>query len=59
LGIVDTIAQVLEEYAQQPTPDPSGPLTLADVVEAETWARTRARQIIEAGVAVTDGEGRS
>jgi 1-deoxy-D-xylulose-5-phosphate reductoisomerase len=59
LGIVDTIAQVLGEYAQQPTPDPSGSLTLADVVEAETWARTRARQIIEADVAVTDGEGRS
>ncbi|REF35165.1 1-deoxy-D-xylulose-5-phosphate reductoisomerase [Thermasporomyces composti] len=60
LGIVDTIAQVLEEYAQQSTPDPSDPLTLADVVEAETWARTRAREIMGAAdVAVTDGEGRS
>ncbi len=42
LGIVDTVAQVVAEHAaagvgNQPT--------LADVLQAETWARARARQI--------------
>jgi 1-deoxy-D-xylulose-5-phosphate reductoisomerase len=44
LGIVDTVARVLEE-----APDFAEPGTVDDVLAAESWARTRARQLIGAG----------
>jgi 1-deoxy-D-xylulose-5-phosphate reductoisomerase len=40
LGIVDTIAQVLDEHELV-----GNPPTLADVLKAEEWARTRAREL--------------
>jgi 1-deoxy-D-xylulose-5-phosphate reductoisomerase len=44
LGIVDTIAQVLAEH------EPVGnPPSLADVLQAETWARGRARALTGTG----------
>ncbi|MDO5618792.1 1-deoxy-D-xylulose-5-phosphate reductoisomerase [Kocuria sp.] len=39
-GIVDTVAQVVQEH------EPSSELTLATVLEAERWARTRADEIL-------------
>jgi 1-deoxy-D-xylulose-5-phosphate reductoisomerase len=46
LGIVDTIARVLDEHEGV-----GNPLTLADVLQAEQWARERARALtgLEAG----------
>ncbi|MDP9397130.1 MAG: 1-deoxy-D-xylulose-5-phosphate reductoisomerase [Actinomycetota bacterium] len=47
LGIVDTVARVLEES------EPAGvgnALSLADVLSAEAWARTRARSLLAAHV---------
>jgi 1-deoxy-D-xylulose-5-phosphate reductoisomerase len=44
LGIVDTVAQVLAEH------EPVGnPPSLADVLQAETWARGRARALTGTG----------
>ncbi len=40
-GIVDTVARVVEEHG---TPRPGTRLTVEDVLEAETWARARARE---------------
>jgi 1-deoxy-D-xylulose-5-phosphate reductoisomerase len=40
LAIVDTIARVLDEHQAV-----GNPLTLTDVLDAESWARTRAREI--------------
>ncbi len=45
LGIVETLARVLDE-----SPEFEEPGTVEDIVAAETWARSRARQIIEAGI---------
>ena len=42
LGIVDTVAAVLEEH-----PAARERATLADVLEAEEWARTRARELVD------------
>ncbi|MGH3311107.1 MAG: 1-deoxy-D-xylulose-5-phosphate reductoisomerase [Streptomyces sp.] len=43
-GIVDTVAAVVEEHGE-----PRGTaLTLADVLDAETWARARARELATA-----------
>jgi 1-deoxy-D-xylulose-5-phosphate reductoisomerase len=39
LGIVDTVARVLDEH------EVGNQLTLADVLEAEAWARSRARSL--------------
>ena len=44
LGIVDTLERVLDE-----APDFDEPGTVEDVLEAEAWARARARDIIAAG----------
>jgi 1-deoxy-D-xylulose-5-phosphate reductoisomerase len=44
LGIVDTLTRVLEE-----APEFAEPGTVDDVLAAESWARTRARQLIGAG----------
>lgn len=41
LGIVDTVARVMEEHGSGTT----GGLTLDDVLAADTWARTRAREL--------------
>jgi 1-deoxy-D-xylulose-5-phosphate reductoisomerase len=43
LGIVDTLERVLDE-----APDFAEPGTVEDVLEAEGWARARAREIIAA-----------
>jgi 1-deoxy-D-xylulose-5-phosphate reductoisomerase len=42
LGIVDTVGQVLAEHRPEPL---GNSLSVADVLEAETWARERARQL--------------
>ncbi|AZS84786.1 1-deoxy-D-xylulose-5-phosphate reductoisomerase [Streptomyces griseoviridis] len=41
-GIMDTVTRVVEEHG---TPDPGTSLTVQDVLEAETWARARAREL--------------
>ncbi|MZE78973.1 1-deoxy-D-xylulose-5-phosphate reductoisomerase [Streptomyces xinghaiensis] len=41
-GIVETVAEVVAEHG---TPGRGTSLTLADVLEAETWARARAREM--------------
>ncbi|WP_020575651.1 1-deoxy-D-xylulose-5-phosphate reductoisomerase [Actinopolymorpha alba] len=46
LGIVDTVAAVLAEYPHD-AGGGSTPATLEDVLEAESWARERARQLID------------
>ncbi|MGQ7295535.1 1-deoxy-D-xylulose-5-phosphate reductoisomerase [Quadrisphaera sp. KR29] len=42
LGIVDTVARVVGEHS----PLPAGGLTVDDVLAAEGWARTRARELV-------------
>ena len=42
LAIVDTVAAVLEEYLSG---SPGNPRTVEDVLVAEGWARTRAREL--------------
>ncbi|MFJ4716111.1 1-deoxy-D-xylulose-5-phosphate reductoisomerase [Streptomyces sp. NPDC088785] len=41
-GIMDTVTKVVEEHG---TPESGTSLTVADVLEAETWARARAREL--------------
>jgi 1-deoxy-D-xylulose-5-phosphate reductoisomerase len=41
-GIMETVTRVVEEHG---TPRTGTSLTLADVLEAETWARARAREL--------------
>ncbi|MEU8823087.1 1-deoxy-D-xylulose-5-phosphate reductoisomerase [Streptomyces sp. NPDC048636] len=41
-GIVDTVAEVVAEHG---TPTAGTQLTVADVLEAESWARARAREL--------------
>ncbi|MFF9014442.1 1-deoxy-D-xylulose-5-phosphate reductoisomerase [Streptomyces sp. NPDC014870] len=41
-GIMDTVTAVVTEHG---TPDRGTPLTVSDVLEAETWARARAREL--------------
>jgi 1-deoxy-D-xylulose-5-phosphate reductoisomerase len=41
-GIMETVTQVVEEHG---TPRTGAPLTVPDVLEAETWARARAREL--------------
>jgi 1-deoxy-D-xylulose-5-phosphate reductoisomerase len=53
LGILDTVSRVLDE-----APDFDEPGTVEDVLAAESWARTRARQLVAAG-SPTDGSGRA
>jgi 1-deoxy-D-xylulose-5-phosphate reductoisomerase len=47
-GIVDTVARVVEEHG---TPATGTPLTVADVLEAEVWARARAAELAQASEA--------
>ena len=42
LSIVDTVSVVVEEFL---TGNPGNPLSVADVLTAEDWARTRAREV--------------
>ena len=44
LGIVDTVARVLDEHDEH-GPHPSGRPTLDDVLAADGWARARAREL--------------
>jgi 1-deoxy-D-xylulose-5-phosphate reductoisomerase len=44
LGIVDTLARVIEA-----APDFPGPGTVGEVLAAESWARARAQEIIGEG----------
>ena len=46
-GIVDTVAKVV---ADRPSDPLGNPLSLADVLDAERWARNRARQLTSTGV---------
>ncbi|MEU3249577.1 1-deoxy-D-xylulose-5-phosphate reductoisomerase [Streptomyces sp. NPDC006997] len=41
-GIMETVTRVVEEHG---TPGTGTSLTVSDVLEAETWARTRAREL--------------
>jgi 1-deoxy-D-xylulose-5-phosphate reductoisomerase len=50
VAIVDTVARVVEE-----APDLPGPGTVEDVLAAQAWARSRAREVIAAGGSVTTG----
>lgn len=43
-GIMDTVTEVVAEHG---VPAKGTPLTVADVLEAETWARARAREMAE------------
>lgn len=54
-GIVDTVADVVAEHG---TPAPGTSLTVADVLQAETWARARARELA-ARAARTTSEARA
>ncbi|NLU69706.1 1-deoxy-D-xylulose-5-phosphate reductoisomerase [Streptomyces sp. HNM0574] len=47
-GIVDTVAAVVEEHVGRGAVPGEGGLTLADVLDAETWARARAREMATA-----------
>ncbi|GGO93596.1 1-deoxy-D-xylulose-5-phosphate reductoisomerase [Wenjunlia tyrosinilytica] len=49
-GIVDTVAQAVEEHG---TPRTGNQLTLGDVLEAEAWARARARELVKTKAGVT------
>ncbi|MEV6105779.1 1-deoxy-D-xylulose-5-phosphate reductoisomerase [Streptomyces sp. NPDC051940] len=50
-GIMDTVTDVVTEHG---TPATGTPLTVEDVLQAETWARARAREL--AGIPVTAAE---
>ena len=67
LGIVDTVERVLTEHDQEHDHERARPergtgvgepiLTLPDVLDAETWARSRANEIIMAVATSSDREG--
>ncbi|MFE4251053.1 1-deoxy-D-xylulose-5-phosphate reductoisomerase [Streptomyces sp. NPDC056910] len=44
-GIMDTVTRVVEEHGVPSTTTSGTSLTVADVLEAETWARARAREL--------------
>jgi 1-deoxy-D-xylulose-5-phosphate reductoisomerase len=57
LGIVDTVAHILDEYTRGDTPAVTRSFaTLADVLDAEAWARARATQLIASPAATLDEE---
>jgi 1-deoxy-D-xylulose-5-phosphate reductoisomerase len=45
LGIVDTVARVVAEHLAGMAPATGSSLSLADILEAEAWARARAREL--------------
>ncbi|MFD3512261.1 1-deoxy-D-xylulose-5-phosphate reductoisomerase [Streptomyces sp. NPDC058657] len=55
-GIVDTVAEVVAEHG---TPGRGTLLTVADVLEAETWARTRARELAAGKASKATAEARA
>ncbi|MFI5805514.1 1-deoxy-D-xylulose-5-phosphate reductoisomerase [Streptomyces sp. NPDC051561] len=50
-GIVDTVAEVVAEHG---TPSRGTSLTVTDVLEAEKWARTRARELATKNVSAAN-----
>ncbi|WP_175409108.1 1-deoxy-D-xylulose-5-phosphate reductoisomerase [Streptomyces sp. TRM64462] len=54
-AIMDTVTDVVTEHG---TPDPGTSLTVTDVLQAETWARARARELA-AKAAKTTAEARA
>ena len=44
-GIMDTVTKVVQEHGSPRTGSAGTSLTVADVLEAETWARARAREL--------------
>jgi 1-deoxy-D-xylulose-5-phosphate reductoisomerase len=46
-GIVDTVAQVVKEHEPSITGVTGTSLTVEDVLNAEQWARIRARELAE------------
>lgn len=58
-GIVDTVAAVVEEHEPSIRGAAGTPLTVEDVLEAETWARARARELAaqQAQRATTEAAG--
>jgi 1-deoxy-D-xylulose-5-phosphate reductoisomerase len=58
-GIVDTVAAVVEEHEPSVRGAAGTPLTVEDVLEAETWARARARELAaqQAQQATTEAAG--
>jgi 1-deoxy-D-xylulose-5-phosphate reductoisomerase len=49
LSIVDTVSRVVEDWTAR-APGPDGTLTVEAVLSAETWARTRADELLRGGV---------
>ncbi|HEX6920349.1 MAG TPA: 1-deoxy-D-xylulose-5-phosphate reductoisomerase [Actinomycetes bacterium] len=49
LGILDIVGRVLDDFAGQPTAGLGNHLALDDVLSAETWARSRARDLTSLG----------
>jgi 1-deoxy-D-xylulose-5-phosphate reductoisomerase len=47
LGIVEVVSEVLHEHISGDNRAPGNSLTVADVLQADTWARSRAEEIIE------------
>ena len=47
LGIVDTVSTIVEEHLADPDTTRAD-LTLEHVLEADAWARARARDLVEA-----------
>jgi 1-deoxy-D-xylulose-5-phosphate reductoisomerase len=48
-GIMDTVTKVVGEHGTPRTGSTGTSLTVADVLEAETWARARARELTNQG----------
>ena len=46
LQIVDTVADVLDEWLRNRQPAGVNPGTVEDVEQADAWARTRARELV-------------
>jgi len=55
LGIVDTVARVVAEHLGDLAPGIGNSLSLADVLEAEGWARARARVLTSAAAETATG----
>ncbi|NGN64858.1 1-deoxy-D-xylulose-5-phosphate reductoisomerase [Streptomyces sp. A7024] len=54
-GIMDTVTEVVTEHGAPATRGAGTSLTVADVLEAETWARARAREL--AGLQTAEARG--
>ncbi len=47
LGIVEVVSEVLREHISGDNQGPGNPITVADVLDADDWARSRAEELIE------------